>query len=175
MFLVVMTHVETFGLGIGAYSTAVGNTLISFRMPMFFFISGYIAYKATMEWNIGTFTSLLSKKARIQLIPTVVFFSLFCVTRSSNPITAFLEGGWGGYWFTFVLFEMYVVFYCLSLFLKKYSVLCMMALGVMGVVLLQPLRSDASWWTLLCMENLCKYFQFFALLPRNTTWPLCRL
>ncbi len=132
-------------------------------MPIFFFVSGYIAYKASIEWNSKTFRSLLSKKARIQLIPTVCFFLLYTISHSYNPVTTFLNRGWAWYWFTFVLFEMFVVFYSLSFFFKKYSVFCLMALGVLGVILLVPLRSDSQWRTILCIENLCKYLQFFAI------------
>ncbi len=163
MFLVVLQHVELFGLGILSSESVIGNIFISFRMPIFFFVSGYIAYKAAAEWNTKTFRSLLCKKARIQLIPTIFFFLLYNISISRNPITSFLDNGWGGYWFTIVLLEMFVVFYSLSYFGRKYLIPGLAFLSFMGMIASVLLRPDATWWTLMCMGNLCKYFQFFSL------------
>lgn len=45
MLLVVFGHVMMFTFGIGGYNSVIGSFFLTFRMPMFFFISGYIAYK----------------------------------------------------------------------------------------------------------------------------------
>ena len=79
MFLVVLQHIESIGFGIHPYESVLGNILVSFRMPMFFFISGYIAYKVSFDWNMDAYCSNLRKKAIVQLIPTVFFFSLFFI------------------------------------------------------------------------------------------------
>lgn len=163
MFLVVLQHIESIGFGIHPYESVLGNILVSFRMPMFFFISGYIAYKVSFDWNMDAYCSNLRKKAIVQLIPTVFFFSLFTIAKAGNPISSFVTNGWGGYWFTFVLFEMFVLFYSLSYWYKKYLDHCLVALSVFGVFSLVVFRSDAAWWNMLCLENLCKYFQFFSL------------
>ena len=133
MFLVVLQHIESIGFGIHPYESVLGNILVSFRMPMFFFISGYIAYKVSFDWNMDAYCSNLRKKAIVQLIPTVFFFSLFTIAKAGNPISSFVTNGWGGYWFTFVLFEMFVLFYSLSYWYKKYLDHCLVALSVFGV------------------------------------------
>lgn len=76
MLLVVFAHIELLGFGISPYSSTLGGIFVSFRMPMFFFISGYIAYKA-ITWDFGTYIKSVRKKAIVQLIPTIFFFSLF--------------------------------------------------------------------------------------------------
>ena len=47
-----------------------------FRMPLFFTISGYFAYKL-YDWNWNEYGSALLKKARVQLIPTAFFYGLY--------------------------------------------------------------------------------------------------
>lgn len=130
---------------------------------MFFFISGYIAYKSSIIWNVHLYRFNLKKKAIVQLIPTAFFFSLFCFNQGGNPISIFLSTGLGGYWFTFVLFEMFCIFYTVSLFPKSFFNVIMISLSGLGIISLVFFRSDVQWWNVLCMENLCKYFQFFTL------------
>ncbi len=163
MFLVVLQHVESIGFGIHPYGSVLGYILVSFRMPMFFFISGYIAYKASVKWNTQTYHTFLRKKAKVQLIPTLFFFALITISASQNPVTSFVANGWGGYWFTVVLFEMFLIYYSLSYLCEKYLIPCLTVLSAICIISLVILRTDASWWNMLCMENLCKYFQFFSL------------
>lgn len=162
MFLVVLQHIESFGLGIHPYNSVLGCILVSFRMPMFFFVSGYIAYKATICWDIKTYCVNLGRKAIVQLIPTIFFFSLFMFSKSTNPIIQFSHNGFDGYWFTFVLFEMFVIFYTLSFLCNKYIDCLLLIISVLCMCSLIFLRSDSDWWNILCLENLFKYFQFFS-------------
>ena len=72
-----------------------------FRMPLFFFISGFILYKKDYVWNIFNSFKFLSKKFLVQIIPTVIFLSLYMFIFSINTFTDRLNG----YWFTNTLFE----------------------------------------------------------------------
>ena len=165
MLLVVFGHVLMTTFGIGGYSSVLGSIVLTFRMPMFFFISGYIAYKAVERWNAQFFVENLRKKALVQIVPTIVFFSLYTICMGGNPIS-FFKYGFGGYWFTLVLFEMFVLYYTLSL-IGRYTTSrvvdwSLIALSVIGVAVLVLFRNDSRWWDVLCMENLTKYFQYFA-------------
>lgn len=163
MILVVIQHILVFTFGIQPYDTVFSNIFVTFRMPMFFFISGYIAYKASTVWNRQLYVSNIKKKAMVQLIPTVFFFSLFCFSNYQNPVCFFIEYGLSEYWFTFVLFEMFFIFYSVSILNKKYFDGIIVTLSVAGIIILVFMKQDTNWWTWLCMKNLCKYFQFFAL------------
>ena len=66
MILVVFSHVEMTTFGITA-PTFINNLFMSFRMPLFFFISGFIGYKASIEWNLRTWWTMSKKKLLIQL------------------------------------------------------------------------------------------------------------
>ena len=43
-------------------------------MPLFFFVSGFLAYKSSLVWDFPTLRTLLAKKVRVQTVPTVIFF-----------------------------------------------------------------------------------------------------
>ena len=61
MLLVVFAHVELFCLDIHMEESLIGSIFITFRMPMFFFISGFIAYKA-INWDVAYYLKMLKKK-----------------------------------------------------------------------------------------------------------------
>ena len=83
MFLVVLQHIESIGFGIHPYESVLGNILVSFRMPMFFFISGYIAYKVSFDWNI---LFEFEKESNCSVDPDGIFlfFVYDCKSRESD-------------------------------------------------------------------------------------------
>jgi len=90
-----------------------GDFVSVFMVPLFFFISGYVAYKPVETWKAGYTSRKLLGKARLLLIPTVFFFLLFIYTT---------EKSWwfpGGYWFTMSLFEMFLIYYAVSFLSNK--------------------------------------------------------
>jgi len=115
MILVVAYHVAQMGFLEQAKQSSSMPFLILFRMPLFFMVSGFLAYKASLTWDLGTLGSMIGKKMRIQLIPTAVFFLLACVMlypKFSPAVEACLQSPTkGGYWFTLVLLYMFVVYY----------------------------------------------------------------
>ena len=124
MILVVANHVgmHSFGQKFGA--SASMPFLVLMRMPMFFFISGFLAYKSGIEWNFGTYCRLTAKKLRVQVIPTLVFFFAFvAVAFPSNycdTVLRFFHSPMkGGYWFTIALLYMFVVYYAIEFLLNK--------------------------------------------------------
>ena len=164
MFLVVFGHVMHFSLDLGGYRSVIGSIFLTFRMPMFFFISGYIAYKSIDFWTLDFFKKRFAKKAQIQIIPAVLFFSLFCYLHGGNPLNVF-KHGWQGYWFTFVLFEMFVFYYTLSLIGRNTSDkvvdVGLFVLSCLGILWLALADRSPQIYQITCMENLTKYFQFF--------------
>ena len=163
MLLVVFWHVEYVAYGEAALENVIDYIFKAFRMPTFFFISGFIAYKAVDRWNTQFFVENLRKKALVQLIPTIVFFSLMCFYMGNSPLQ-FFETGFQEFWFTFVLFEMFVLYYALS-FIGRYTSGAVVDLGL--VVLLIAGRvilefGAHQWWRVLNLWELFTYFQFFA-------------
>lgn len=115
MILVVANHVSQTGFMQAVKFSSSLSFLILFRMPLFFFISGFLAYKATQVWNVPNFCRLVGKKLRIQIVPTVVFFLLgMAVLYDSFPdavIEKFHSPLKGGYWFTIALLYMFIIYY----------------------------------------------------------------
>jgi fucose 4-O-acetylase-like acetyltransferase len=89
--------------------------LILFRMPLFFFVSGFLAYKASQVWNLRNLGTLVLKKLRVQLIPTAVFFLLAIALLYKNFWPSVEEELMsplkGGYWFTVALLWMFLIYY----------------------------------------------------------------
>ena len=166
MFLVVFGHVLSKSFLIEPNSTFISTFLLTFRMPMFFFISGFIAYKGTEYWSLDFFQHRMLAKARIQIIPTTIFFSLFCYSFMGSFINP-IEYGWLSYWFTIVLFEMYICYFCLSLIGKytsdKVVDIGMIILSIAGIVWLAKANRSLNIYNITCFENLAKYIQFFTL------------
>lgn len=126
MLLVVTNHVALKSFGMQIRWSAALQFFLLFRMPLFFFISGYLAYKAGRVWNARTLSELSLKKLRVQIIPTVVFFLLFLAMVPTTPFLynlneALASSMKAGYWFTLVLLYMLLTFYLFSYVESKLS------------------------------------------------------
>ena len=118
MILVVFSHVCSMCLG--DKSMGYNDVFYLFRMPCFFFISGWL-----FDPLKGTFRSVAKHKFMVQIIPTVIFLILL-----APPPLFFSRLGAtkGGYWFTFVLFEYFIISMLSSRYLKKWGLL--LAIGI---------------------------------------------
>lgn len=161
MFLVVYGHVSVITFQSGSI---IGNLFLTFRMPLFFFISGFIGYKAVEHWNTTFYYEKLRKKAFVQLVPMTIFAVLYAFVNDRS-LMLYIEKGPIEFWFTFVLFQMFLVYYSVSLFtyyLKKDILFLLLSfIAFLGIVQLLIGRRDTALWISLCGENTCKYFQFF--------------
>ena len=125
IFLVVYLH-----FGAWSMSVTVPNKFIeiaeSFFIPLFFFISGFIGYKEEIKNNLGG--ALLWNKTKTLLIPTITFFLLAAWHFGFSPF-GWLQGGTkAGYWFAYILFQLFVIYYGIKVILsyvktKKYELL----------------------------------------------------
>lgn len=115
MVLVVAYHVCQHGYGESPKESLYLSTFVLFRMPLFFFISGFFSYSSKVVWNLPTLGANLWKKFRIQMLPTIIFFSLLIVTARRSFWDGCLEyldnPTKGGYWFTYVLLLMFASYY----------------------------------------------------------------
>jgi len=115
MIMVVAYHVCQQGFLLDAKVSASMPFLVLFRMPLFFFVSGFLAYKASVTWTLPTLMQLVGKKLRVQLIPTAVFFFFACAVLYPKFLPAvehnFLSPTKGGYWFTIALLYMFIIYY----------------------------------------------------------------
>ena len=170
MFLVVFWHVLALSLGLG--DSILGDILGRFRMPLFFFISGFIGYKALDKFSTPNFSKMLRHKAFVQLVPTFIIFSFFQLSVGGNPIN-FFHHGLKGFWFTLVLFEMYAFYYISSYLFNKMRlsklqdwmlvlVIPVFWLISIGIGYMAKKGGVPNIFTVLCISNLCMYLPFFA-------------
>ena len=177
MILVVFSHVEAMGLDLGSNHEGINNLFKMFRMPLFFFVSGFIAYRIREVWNWEHYRNSMLKKMRVQLIPMLFFGILFTLTvfsykNNTTPTEAlsmfFFTQSKLGYWFTEVLLEMFIIYYTVSFLMRKRKLrsrqivliiiaVCFFVLSLFGV----STFSNNNVLNCLSIYNLLLYFQFF--------------
>ena len=101
MILVVYSHICHFCLGDSLLG--FNATFFLFRLPCFFFISGWLFEPVSRR----PFRQIARKKFMVQIVPTVIFLLLL-----APPPEFFHQLGTlkGGYWFTFTLFEFFLIY-----------------------------------------------------------------
>ena len=112
MILVVFAHVCHFCLG---DSRMGGNAVfILFRLPCFFMISGWLFESVAQK----PFWEIARHKAMVQLLPTFIFLLLL-----APPPFFFHQLGTlkGGYWFTFALFEYFILYMVMIRISRKWT------------------------------------------------------
>ena len=115
MLLVVAYHVAQTSFQMPLKQSASMPFLVLLRMPLFFFVSGFLAYSRQAVWGGGQWFRAVLKKSRVQLLPPVVFMLLFALLMSKHPWEAWLRmlqlPTKGGYWFTWTLLLMFVFYF----------------------------------------------------------------
>ncbi len=170
ILMVVMEHVMNMGFGI--VDMPINTIFFTFRMPLFFFISGFIAYKSKDKWSQVFYKNLMLKKARIQLIPCVVFFFLYNIVFGNNPLEEFLVYGFGSYWFTFVLFEMFIVYFTISLIGSIYNKdeivnYVLIFISIACFLVFPLLHEDTRFTNISCIKLLNFPFFIFGILSKK--------
>ena len=126
MILVVAYHVAQISFHETEKTSAALPFLVLMRMPLFFFVSGFLAYKADFSWTVPNALRLTWKKFKVQVIPTLVFMVIFVIFKMKGD---FLDGFTrllvsptkGGYWFTWVLLQMFIIYYVGCYIINKVS------------------------------------------------------
>lgn len=115
MILVVCVHCLTFS---NIKQNPISDFFSLFRMPLFFFISGFILYKKEQIWDFSTTKNFISKKFLVQIIPTVIFLLIYMFCFNVNNIPAH----YNGYWFTIALFEFFMAYCLVNFTFRKQSI-----------------------------------------------------
>lgn len=144
MLMVVYWHVLVMSMNVTTYTAM---TLQLFRMPLFFFISGFFAY--SFNFDRSKLEKRLGNRWHKQLLPTFFIFLayiLFEVGYSGSFtgageywgsfFTSLRENGLSefksGYWFTFVLVEVFCIFALVNYLLCRFK----LSRNIQGVVFL---------------------------------------
>lgn len=169
ILLVVFSHLEVFSYGVKSIAGDPFTSFITtFNMPLFFFISGMLADRSTEWWKQRTFIQLVKQKSIQLLVPTAVFYLLYCWYKT-RPISFIITEGPCEYWFTIVLFEIFLIYYgivCIGLRFKDTVKQCTLAIvAVLSVILfLIDLKiNHMNSCPALQLQNLCRFFSYFVL------------
>lgn len=110
MILVVVMHVAK-SLGVETGDSACFHYyLLQFRMPLFFFISGFVFYRAGFVWSSENIKRFLSKKVVVQVVSPFLFMMCYAALIGYTVPEAVFNKDKLGYWFTFTLFEYFLLY-----------------------------------------------------------------
>lgn len=109
MFLVVYNHVLFCSFG-GSTGWSINEIFLTFRMPLFFFLSGFLMYKAGRFKYFSPLIKFIQKKALVQLFPTLVFSLVYALIIVTPYQSLLLDKAKCGYWFTFTLFFYFLIY-----------------------------------------------------------------
>lgn len=180
MILVVAYHVAHIGMGQDEKISASLPFLVLFRMPLFFFVSGFLAYKSGLLWSVASFFQLCWKKIKVQLIPTIVFLSVFVALRGhyqfADSMEICLRSPYkGGYWFTWVLLLMFIIYYITDAIQQRLRIphnALIFSLFTVSIVaclsIYMPVTFGKNWWKTDWMMyssfiQVMKFMQYFLL------------
>lgn len=125
MILVVAYHVAQMCYGINLKTSSSMPFFVLFRMPLFFFVSGFLAWKPDMLWTPFRLGMAVWKKVKVQMIPTLVFLCVFIVIRHPHFWESLVDSlhrpTKSGYWFTWALLIMFVVYYVFAFLESKWK------------------------------------------------------
>lgn len=165
MFTVVYSHILLFCLP--SYEpSALINFLRIFFLSGFFFISGYLSSAKELDGTIGAYGRYVLKKLRQLLIPTLVCLAIYVFTHGVSLVKAIGHDAKWGYWFTFVLFEMCVIFGILMTGMVRVknrnittAVMLAMAIGSLAINRFTPVCGTIQDY--FCLGNLTGYLPYF--------------
>lgn len=159
ILLVIRGHVTLFGFGeTDTYSNMHLLMSYAFNMPIFFFLSGYFAYKQDM--SIKGIAKNVWNKSLILIVPAIAFYAYDCLI-CDKPITNLINDGFGKYWFTITLFMCFLIYYTIKAVISSRTIqnTVLITLSLAGIVYLSLFgRYEIP---LLDFNHLSKYFQYF--------------
>ena len=106
MILVVFSHIYI------PNTTPLNQFLINIRMPLFFFISGFLSFRIVQSWSGNETLSRLRSKVRTMIIPALTVGLIYtAIYRGELYLYFFTHPTHKGYWFTLALFNMLLIYY----------------------------------------------------------------
>ena len=159
ILLMIDIHVRS-GNGFKPYDTLSAQLIYAPVLPLFFFVSGFLAYRQSMDMK--SFIDNICRKFVFLVIPAVVF----CLGKdlmNHKYLLRFVTEGMQDYWFTGVLFECFLVYYLVTLAVKneKWRIGILLLLSLVGIGMLAVNKDLGP--AIFDLRRLTKYFQFFVL------------
>lgn len=141
-------------------------------MPLFFFVSGFVLYKSSFEWNFNNTISFLKKKIPVQLFSPLLFLTISASLRHISLSGALGSESKAGYWFTFMLFSYFLFYIGLQWIirfgdkLRNYDDIILLVFGIAIYIFVKEYVFDAGITTKVAralMFSKWQYFVYFVL------------
>lgn len=160
IILVVMGHVMLFAFDI---NPSEPSKFIYFNMPLFFYISGFLAYK-----NFNTLNELgkrILQRGIILLFPYVIFLSLYEIfTKGTDWSPSIIYAGGQGYWFLYDLFIISTFFlvyeYLIQRVSNNMSYVTLWILPYVGLIALKTMQIGGSDFQAV-ISGFVNYYRYF--------------
>lgn len=108
MLLVVYGHVNFYSFKITPF---IGVITEAIQMPLFFFISGYVVYKYNDKYSFQAIVVKLWSKFKLLIVPAIVVGLCYTYLMLGKSVYDFFSAIMKyGYWFTFSLFSMNIIY-----------------------------------------------------------------
>lgn len=168
MLLVVFNHVVTFCFATANKGISLNDFFTQVRMPMFFFISGFVLYKDSVVWNGKQIVKFFRKKIPVQLLSPLVFFLVYIHFMDIPFYVAAGQRFKAGYWFTYVLLEYYLIYAAVRFcFRGKWGHIIVFMVGLLLYAINWPLLYDAipldNYWKEVISIPKWDFFLYFVL------------
>lgn len=170
ILLVVIHHLNVWF--IGPY-LPINEVMVKVRMPLFFFISGLFAYSPTFSQDLAK--KRIRNRVRGQLYPTfivgLIYTLLFYIPNGTTFKDVLYAPDKGGYWFTFVAVEIFLLFVPIAYFMYRKSISAkVQSIIYLCFILMCPAIFHLIWKYcpekidgLLCVEMLVGHIPYFFL------------
>lgn len=177
MLIIVYWHINYFSFDVLKVINEINsfeNIFLPFGMPLFFFISGFFAYKDKFNFDWLNIIKFIKEKFKQLIIPTLIL-SLLYIYIFNIPINSYLySSAKSGYWFTIILFAYFLLYAFISkLFYKikhkwHYDILLVISGLMVLVATISSKKTSAitgisiDTLNILCYNNF-HYFLYFIL------------
>lgn len=139
----------------------------TFFLPLFFFISGFFAYKSN-KFIFRDLINNISKKFKRLIIGCLIFWTLFVYVFLNNNFETGIVTNY--YWFCISLFEMFLIYYIFKYIVnnanecvKNISLIFSSLVLFAAYLLIVRLEERPFWMRVLLLEELGYYYIYFVL------------
>ncbi len=143
MFVIVEFHVTFFCFHASNRVCSFTWYLMQITVPMFFFISGFLAYKRDVKWDLGHLGRFFKKKIPFLLVGATLFFLLYVYVFDRGLSNAVFTAGKCGYWFTYVLLIFFILYAVVRFLVREpWADIVLVLLGLAFLVTAWPGYKD---------------------------------
>lgn len=172
IIVVIYSHILLFSIGYKEESF-ITIFMRTFFLNAFFFISGYVFYKDKII-DLNQFYIAIYKKIKSILFPSFISLWIFTYINGSDFTKSLFSDSKGGYWFTFVLFEMFLLFLCITFVINRIKN------KILRLVIIVAITSILYYFHKINFFSGCMYKDLFSLgglyyIPSFSLGVICKL